>query len=181
MELSTCRAGLPVFFTEISEVLTGGYACVRFGIGAAPSASDTSPSEVNFGERWQSLSAKILLVTALDDTHRQPLLESEGYTVKAVPLSHALAELNADDYHAALVSKEQSAKDTLALCEELKQRFPQLRVAIIAQRAEYVATSPWVDAIIRQQHSPRMFLSAVRRMLERDSDNLESRFASGGN
>lgn len=126
------------------------------------------------------MGAKILLVTTLDDTHRQPLLESEGYVVKTVPLAHVFDELNSADYEAALVVKERDAGETLALCEEMKKRFPGLQVAILAQRAEYVPATSFVDIVIRQQHSPQMFLTAVRKMLERGIEIEKSRPAAEG-
>jgi len=111
------------------------------------------------------LSAKILLVTALDETHRKPLLESEGYRVTTVSPHDAGERLKSGEYQLVLLVKEAGSEETITFCEKVKQRSPHVKIAVIAQRAEYVPTIGLIDTVIRQQHSPRMFLSAVRKLL----------------
>lgn len=111
------------------------------------------------------MSAQILLVTALDETHRKPLLESEGYVVTTVRREAAVEELRVSKYQLVLLEKEGDAADTIGFCESLKREQSGLKIVIIAQRADYVPTSAAIDAVIRQQHSPRIFLNAVRKLL----------------
>lgn len=137
--------------------------------------------EVNLYLRWQPLSEKILLITALDETHRQPLLESQGYIVRTARIDDALRQLESDDYQLILVPTERGSAETLEFCEQLKNRFPELCIAVIAQRAEYIPLSNSVDAVIREQHSPGRFLAAVKKLLDIGSGNEQSFSASDGN
>ena len=114
----------------------------------------------------EALSKTILLVTDRDNTHRKPLLESEGYQVEVSPIEDFRERLGSIDVGLILMSTDSGIEATLACCGAMKKIAPETRIAVIAQRAEYVPPDPAVDAIIRQQHSPRQFLAAIRRLLD---------------
>lgn len=124
------------------------------------------------------MSATILLITALDETHRRPLLESQGYSVQVASPPEASKFLNATRYDLALIPTENGVAATLEYCAQMKRILPELRVAIIAQRAEYVPPGDSADAIIREQHSPARFLAAVKRLLETSAMDGKSFSAS---
>jgi CheY-like chemotaxis protein len=112
------------------------------------------------------MSAKILLVTATDETHRKPLLESEGYDVTLACVGDACNRVRFSQFALVLIPTDSGIENTLALCENIKAVAPEMRVAVIADRAEYIPPNVAVDAIVRQQHSPGKFLAAVRRLLD---------------
>ena len=120
----------------------------------------------DFALGWQSVSTNILLVTTDDETHRRPLLESQGYLVKAASAAEAEQELEGCDFDLALVPTELEVDSVLEFCRKLKSTNPQLRVAVIAQRAEYVPADSCIDVVIREQHSPGRFLAAVKKLLD---------------
>jgi hypothetical protein len=108
----------------------------------------------------------ILLVTGRDDTHRKPLLESQGYEVVITPIEEVTGILLCRRFALALISTDGGVDATLDCCEKMKTVAPGIRIAVIAERAEYVPPNTAVDAIIRQQHSPGRFLAAVARLLD---------------
>jgi ferredoxin-NADP reductase len=125
------------------------------------------------------LSARILLVTEVDETHRQPLLESQGYQVSLAAPGDISNQLRANHFHLALIATDGGIGPTLAICEQMKNLRPNMQVAIIAQRAEYVPASASVNAVIRQQHSPGRFLCAVRTLIDVVSSEEGSASAAG--
>ena len=116
--------------------------------------------------RWQRLNANILLITDADETHRQLLLESAGYSVQRVGTPSAEKHLHVGNYQLILLSSDDGIGSTLELCVRLKAIAPEARVAVIAQRSEYVPASPDIDIVIREQHSPGRFLAAVKKLVE---------------
>lgn len=112
------------------------------------------------------MSVTILLVTGRDDMHRKPVLESQGYKVEVAPMEDLTGILLSRCFALVLVSTEIGVDATLACCEKMKSVAPDTRIAVIAERAEYVPPNSAVDAIIRQQHSPGRFLAAVARLLD---------------
>ena len=112
------------------------------------------------------MSAKILLVTANDDTHRKPLLESEGYDVELDSIDDACKRAYLNQFALVLIPTDSGIDNALACCEKMKAAAPGTRIALIAVHAEYVPQNAPLDAIIRQQHSPGRFLAAVRRLLD---------------
>jgi CheY-like chemotaxis protein len=109
---------------------------------------------------------KILLVTSVDDTFQQPLLQNEGYQVHITAAEDALSCLRQDEYRLVLITTETSVPKTIELCEQMKSDYPNLGVALIAQRAEYIPSSHCIDAVIRSQYSPQKFLAAIRRLID---------------
>jgi len=130
------------------------------------------------------MSARILLVTAADNTHRKPLLESQGYVVDVVPAALVENRLRhpavPTPYDLALIATEDGVPATLDCCEKMKRIVPRLRIAVIAQRSEYVPPSQAVDAVIRQQYSPGKFLASVKRLLDDAPLGKESSAAAEG-
>lgn len=126
------------------------------------------------------MSANILLVTTDDETHRRPLLESQGYSVQAVSAANAEQGLIDANFDLALVPTEPGVDAVLELCRNLKSKNPQLRVAVIAQRAEYVPADSCVDIVIREQHSPGRFLAAVKKLVDASLPNGHSFTAADG-
>ena len=126
------------------------------------------------------MSAKILLITAVDETHRQLLLESQGYLVQTAAHEDVPKHLSEDDYQLALVSTENGVAATLAFCETVKSNFPDVRIVVVAQRAEYIPANDFVDAVIREQHSPGRFLAAVKRLIDAGNSQQQSFSAADG-
>lgn len=112
------------------------------------------------------MNENILLITGNDDTYRQPLLEAQGYTVLPVKLGDALRALSSKSFQLVLITTESGIAETLAFCEQLKSGYPDLRVGVLAQRAEYVPQNSCADIVVRAQYSPAKFLTAIRRLLE---------------
>ena len=131
-------------------------------------------SNVNFGPGSYSLSANILLITTADDTFRKLLLESQGYRVETASTEAAHSVVAKGQFHLALLSTDGGAQATIPLSKKLKEVSPATRIAVIAQRAEYVPPSESVEAIIREQHSPGRFLAAVKKLVDGDRDRLFS-------
>ena len=123
---------------------------------------------------------KILLVTAKDDTHRKLLLESQGYEVELAPIADACDRARLNELALVLIPTDSGIENTLACCEKIKGAAPEIRIAVIAERAEYIPPNAAIDAIIRQQHSPGKFLTAVRRLLD-ISPLGQSHYAGNGN
>jgi len=109
---------------------------------------------------------EILLVTSVDDTFQQPLLQNEGYGVQVSKVEDALAFLKQGEFRLVLITTEASVPKTIELCEQMKAAHPDLRVGLIAQRAEYIPSNHCIDAVIRSQHSPQKFLAAIRRLID---------------
>ena len=120
------------------------------------------------------MSASILLVTAMDVTFRKLLLESQGYRVEAVSADSANSLAAKEQFRLALLATDGGTQATVELCEGLKRLNPAMRIAVIAQRSEYVPASEAVAAVIREQHSPGRFLAAVKKLVEGDADQLFS-------
>jgi DNA-binding response OmpR family regulator len=112
------------------------------------------------------LNENILLITGNDDTYRQPLLEAQGYSVQATRMDQAMTALDAKDFQLVLITTEHGISETLAFCERLKAARPNLRVGILAQRAEYIPVNTCADVVVRAQYSPAKFLAALKRILE---------------
>ena len=129
----------------------------------------------------QSLGATILLIANADETHRKPLLESQGYSVQMASMENAEKCLAATTFLLALTASEGNIATTLNCCERMKSIAPEMRIAVIAERSEYFPPNSAVDAIIRQQHSPRQFLAAVRRLLDVSPLGQQSSSAMDGN
>ena len=123
------------------------------------------------------MGAAILLVTSNDRALRKPLLESQGYKVETRPSESVAETLRSAHFDLVLLPTDDGVNATLACCEEIKRHAPEMRVAVIAQRAEYVPPHPAVDAVIRQQYSPERFLATVRRLL--DGSALERSYSAG--
>ncbi len=115
------------------------------------------------------MSDKILLVTTIDETFQQPLLQSQGYDVQRTTIREAFDYLRNDDFQLALVTTESGVENTVTFCQDLKRTYPSMRVGIIAQRAEYLAPDDSVDSIIRMQHSPAKFLATVKKLFGQPS------------
>ena len=126
------------------------------------------------------MRAKILLVTKMDDTHRKPLLESQGYFVEFTSIEVVFARLAENRFHLALLSTDDGAEEALRLSDRMKAEFPSMRIALVAQRAEYVPPNDTIDAVIRQQHSPGKFLAAIQRLIDAATDGEESSTVSNG-
>jgi len=108
----------------------------------------------------------------MDDTFRKLLLESQGYRVEAAAAAAASTLVEREHFQLALLATKGDAKETLELCVKLKRQDPRMRVAIIAQRTEYVPASECVDAVIREQHSPGRFLAAVKKLVDGEPKEL---------
>ena len=126
------------------------------------------------------MSAKILLITVVDETHRKPLLESQGYMVQTAKPDDIERELGRNEHQLALIGTDNGVAATLEICERMKNLAPELRIGVIAQRSEYVPANSCVDAIIREQHTPRKFLAAVKKLADVPEPNDQSFLASEG-
>ena len=114
------------------------------------------------------MTESILLITSVDETFQKPLLENEGYRVRVAAARNALEVLQSEEFRLVLVTTETSASDTIELCVQIKTVHPAMRVAVLAQRAEYIPKNACIDAIIRSQHSPNKFLATIRTLVEKN-------------
>ncbi|MGZ4789571.1 MAG: hypothetical protein ACXVZX_13725 [Terriglobales bacterium] len=112
------------------------------------------------------MRGKILLVTALDDTHRQLLLQSQGYAVVVVRHAEVLECLRRERYQLVLTTTDDGMQAVTDVCAKVREHFPDVKVAVVAQRSEYVPGQDCMDAVIRQQHSPAKFLSIINKLME---------------
>ncbi len=112
------------------------------------------------------MNANILLITGNDDTYRQPLLEAQGYGVHPVHIDQAFDVLKEKPFQLVLITTESGIPETLNFCEQLKNAQPDLRVGILAQRAEYIPPNHCSEVIVRAQYSPAKFLAAIKRLLD---------------
>jgi DNA-binding response OmpR family regulator len=101
----------------------------------------------------------------MDDTFRKPLLESQGYRVEMVTPVAAEDALRKRHFQLVLLSTEMGARETLDLSARLLRIDPQVSIAVLAQRTEYVPGSDSVAVVIREQHSPGRFLAVVKKLL----------------
>jgi DNA-binding response OmpR family regulator len=108
----------------------------------------------------------ILLVKSVDDTFQQPLLETAGYQVQITTPDDALSSLNEGAFRLVLITTESSVPRTLDLCGQIKSTYPNLRIGLLAQRAEYIPKHECIDAIIRTQYSPNKFLATIRHLMD---------------
>ena len=115
---------------------------------------------------WEPLNENILLIAKVDEAYRQLLLESQGYTVRRLDEKQARIVLRSERFRLAMITTERGTAATLALCEELKSFDSEMRVAVLAQRAEYLPPHDCVDALIREQYSPGKFLATVQKLVE---------------
>lgn len=120
------------------------------------------------------MSAEILLITAADHTFRKLLLESQGYRVETVSPNTAGSYVQGKQFKLALLSTDGGIPSTLELSGTLKKVDPEMKIAVIAQRSEYVPLDGAVAAVIREQHSPGRFLAAVKKLMDGDGDRLFS-------
>jgi DNA-binding NarL/FixJ family response regulator len=111
------------------------------------------------------LRQKILYIAKSDETYRQLLLESEGFTVRRVDPRDARCVLTTDTYPLAVITTEDGLQETVELCRDLKTHAPTTRVLVLAQRADYLPPDRCIDFVIREQYSPGHFVSAFRRLL----------------
>jgi CheY-like chemotaxis protein len=112
------------------------------------------------------LRGKILLITVLDETHRQLLLESCSYKVTVARSDEAVARLVEETYQLVLATTDDGVDTALKVCATVKKSFPDVKVAIVAHRAEYVPATACADAVIREQYSPGRFLAKVKKLME---------------
>lgn len=111
------------------------------------------------------MSQNILFIAKSDETYRQLLLESEGFTVRRIDPQEARATLTTERFPLAVITTEHGPQETISFCRELKTHAPYMRVLVLAQRAEYLPPDQCIDALVREQYSPGQFVSAVRRLL----------------
>ncbi len=114
------------------------------------------------------MSQNILFIAKSDEAYRQLLLESEGFTVRRINPQEARVALTAERFPLAVITTEHGPRETIEFCRELKSQAPNMRVLVLAQRAEYLPPDQCIDALIREQYSPGQFVAAVRRLLNGD-------------
>ena len=112
------------------------------------------------------MPGRILLVTAVDETHRTLLLESQGYVVDVCHSNETLRCLRQLSYDVVLATTESDVEACIEICRVVKQEFPQVRVGIVARGSDIVPDQVWIDAVIWQEGSPARFIAAVKKLVE---------------
>jgi DNA-binding NarL/FixJ family response regulator len=106
-----------------------------------------------------------LFIAKTDETYRQLLLESEGFTVRRIDPNETRSVLRTERFPLAVITTERGPQATLEFCRELKSQAPTMHVLVLAQRAEYLPPDSCIDALVREQYSPGQFVAAVRRAM----------------
>lgn len=112
------------------------------------------------------MSRKILLVATVDEAYHQLLLESQGYTVSKAGMDDALGRIANEPYDLMLVTPEDEMITMLQFCKQAHERRPEMRIVLIARRAEYVPSTDAVHAVLREQSTPGKLLAAVKRTID---------------
>jgi DNA-binding response OmpR family regulator len=130
-----------------------------------------------FARIGDGMSSRILMVTD-DATHRHLLLESQGHEVVVTSADDASILLRQKDFDLALVTASLDENDVLSLCDRMKQMRPGMLVGLMAMETQEVPRHHSVDAVIRDQQRPALFLAAVQTLLQ--SANGRARSATLG-
>jgi hypothetical protein len=80
-------------------------------------------------------------------------------------VERARAALSVFSYDAVLFAYDADLKEAWMLSKELKANLSNTRTVLIARWAEEVAHDAPFDAVLRGNHNPRKFLTAVAEVL----------------
>jgi len=94
------------------------------------------------------------------------LLESAGYRVVVARHDEVLACLEQEAFQLLLATTDDGVQAALSVCATVKERWPDIKIAVVARRAEYIPEKICVDDIIRVQYTPGKFLARVKRLMD---------------
>ena len=111
-----------------------------------------------------SSSNHILLLDA-EPTFRL-LLQFRGYETTLAKSREEVRELLAEaTYDLVIVQVEFDRQSALEFCEELKQTYPIVKVALLAHHTLYFPPNACPDGIIARQDGPAQFLKQVEQLV----------------
>jgi CheY-like chemotaxis protein len=109
-------------------------------------------------------SKRILLLNS-EATFRL-LLQFRGFDVTtAHSYAEAREELASAAYDLVLVQVEFDRESALAFCEQLKQQYPSLKIALLAHHTLYFPPNSCPDDVIVRQDGPSQFLQQVEQLV----------------
>lgn len=112
------------------------------------------------------MNGKILLVATVDEAYHQLLLESQGYSVQKARMDEALGLVGGEAYDLMLVTPEGEMVSVLEFCEQAHKKCAEMKIVLIARRAEYVPSTGAVHAVIREQSTPGRLLATIKKTIE---------------
>jgi CheY-like chemotaxis protein len=111
-----------------------------------------------------SASTRILLLDA-EPTFRL-LLQFRGYETTMAKSREEVRELLAhSSYNLVIVQVEYDRQSALEFCEELKQAYPSMKLALLAHHTLYFPPNTCPDGIIARQDGPVQFLQQVEQLV----------------
>jgi CheY-like chemotaxis protein len=111
-----------------------------------------------------SSSTSILLLNA-EPTFRL-LLQFRGYETTMAKSREEVRELLAQAaYDLVIVQVEFERQSALEFCEELKQTYPSIKIALLAHHTLYFPANTCPDGIIARQDGPVQFLQQVEQLV----------------
>jgi DNA-binding NtrC family response regulator len=115
-------------------------------------------------------SPRILLVNGENTVQhlRALMLRMEGYHVDtAADLRAARAVISTErKYDLVIVDVGHFAAPGLAFCEEIKTRYPALKVLMQVDGSVFIDPASCPDEVVSKQEEPRHFVREVERMLQ---------------
>jgi CheY-like chemotaxis protein len=109
-------------------------------------------------------ATRILLLNS--ETTFRLLLQFRGYeTAVAESYQEAREMLAAERFDLVLVQIEFEREGALQFCNELKQSFPDLKVALLAHHTLYFPPNSCPDDVIARQDGPVQFLQQVEQLV----------------
>lgn len=113
---------------------------------------------------------RILLVNGYTTVQhlRALMLRMQGYRVDtAADLNAARAVIaTSRAYDLVIVDVGHFAEEGLAFCEELKQKYSELKVLMQADGNLYLSRESCPDQVISKQEGPQHFMQEVERLLQ---------------
>ena len=111
-----------------------------------------------------SSSNRILLLDT-EPTFRL-LLQFRGYETILAKSREEIRELLAQSsYDLVIIQVEFDRTSALDFCEELKQKYPKVKVALLAHHTLYFPPNVCPDGIIARQDGPVQFLQQVEELV----------------
>jgi CheY-like chemotaxis protein len=111
-----------------------------------------------------SSSTRILLLDS-EPTFRL-LLQFRGYETTLAKSREEVRELLAvSSYSLVIIQVEFDRQSALEFCEELKQAFPSVKIALLAHHTLYFPPNVCPDGIIARQDGPVQFLQQVEQLV----------------
>ena len=116
-----------------------------------------------------SAQNKILLVNGEVTLQylRALMLRMKGYDVDSTTtLEEAKNKIAEDDYRLVIVDVGYFAEPGLLFCEEIKTKYPKIKVLLQSDNQLYLSPSSCPDKVVSKQDGPHSFISEVEAMLE---------------